>query len=83
MNSVVVDFKDDFGNLTYKSDIKTASELGNIKNYIDLDDFITKAEKNNIYVIARIVVFKDKQLYKYKNNKYAVWDNSAEGPGEI
>ena len=80
MNSVVVDFKDDFGNLTYKSEIQTASELGNIRNYIDLEDFIKKAEENNIYVIGRIVVFKDKQLYEYKNNKYSVWDNADEGP---
>ena len=80
MNSVVVDFKDDFGNLTYKSDLKIAAELGNSKNYINIDKFIEEADKNNIYVIARIVVFKDKQFYNYKNFSYAVWDITEDSP---
>ncbi len=80
MNSVVVDFKDDFGNLTYNSEIKKAAEMGNVKNYINLEDFIEKAKKNNIYVIARIVVFKDRQLYHYRDYSYAAWDVSGEGP---
>ena len=80
MNSVVVDFKDDFGNLTYNSGISTAAEIGNIKNYIDIDDFVEKADRNNIYVIARIVVFKDRQFYSYKDNSYAVWDRESDSP---
>ena len=80
MNSVVVDFKDDNGFLTYKSDLKIAAELSNSRNYINIDDFIKKADENNIYVIARIVVFKDKQFYNYKNNSFAVWNKAEDSP---
>ena len=80
MNSVVVDFKDDNGLLTYKSDLEIAAKLSNSRNYINIDDFIKKADENNIYVIARIVVFKDKQFYNYKNNSYAVWNETEAGP---
>ncbi len=80
MNSVVIDFKDDFGNLTYNSNIKTAAEVGSIKNYLNLENLIETARKNKIYVIARIVVFKDKQLFKYRNSSYAVWDKYEDRP---
>jgi hypothetical protein len=80
MNSVVVDFKDDNGNLTYNSEFAPAVRMGNIKKIIDIEKFIEKAKQNNIYVIARIVVFKDKQLYKHKNSSYAVWDRMDDKP---
>ena len=80
LNSVVIDFKDDEGFLTYNSDLETAAELGNISRHINLEDFLSRAEMNNIYVIARMVVFKDKQLFRFENNKYAVWDRTADAP---
>lgn len=80
MNSVVVDFKDDNGNLTYNSKFAAAAEIGNIKKIINLEHFIEKAKQSDIYVIARIVVFKDKQLYKHKSGSYAVWDRKEDKP---
>ncbi len=75
MNSIVVDFKDDQGVITYSTKNRTAAEAGAVRNRIDIADFISKAHNQGIYVIARIVVFKDRFLYNYQKNKYALWDN--------
>ncbi len=80
LNSMVVDFKDDYGWITYNSNLKIVHEVGAIKRRINLEKLLNIAHKNNIYVIGRIVVFKDKQLYRYKNYKYALWDKVKNAP---
>ena len=80
MNSVVVDFKDDQGVVAYNTKNITAIESGAVRNRIDPEDFISKAHTHGIYVIARIVVFKDRFLFKYQNNKYAAWDKNTDAP---
>lgn len=59
LNTVVIDVKDDWGNITcdFKSndkDIKYATD-----KIIDAEDFISKMHSKGIYVIARITTFKD------------------------
>ncbi len=78
MNSMVIDMKDDFGYLRYDTHdplvMKKCSTSGYaIKN---LDKFIEEFKMENIYLIARIVTFKDPSLAKYDGGKYAVWDKS-------
>ncbi len=80
LNSMVVDFKDDYGYITYDSHIKLAKRIGSVKRRIDLDKLLKIAHENNIYVIGRVVVFKDQQLYNYKNYKYALWDRVKNAP---
>lgn len=62
LNALVIDIKDDFGELTYKSSIPMVQELEADKTVKD-KDFIGSmkllAEKD-IYPIARIVTFKDR-----------------------
>ncbi|MFC5604636.1 putative glycoside hydrolase [Sporosarcina koreensis] len=64
LNAMVIDIKDDFGNLTYKP--KEDSPLFNLdigKPYIkDPHKMLETLEEQKVYPIARIVVFKDSVL---------------------
>lgn len=81
LDSLVIDMKDDYGLLRYDTKDPVVLEKGYISRYhIDLDHFVSEFKKNNIYLIARIVVFKDKNLSNYKNGKYAVWDRTTNKP---
>lgn len=81
LNSLVIDMKDDYGFLRYRSNDPLVSEKARESMYsIDIDAFIDRFKKKNIYLIARIVVFKDRNLYAWKSNKYAVWDGKKNAP---
>ncbi|WP_156104636.1 putative glycoside hydrolase [Spirochaeta lutea] len=80
MNSIIVDFKDDQGNLTYDSQLEIIDEVDSQWIRFDVEELIQKAHERGIYVIARVVVFKDKQLYRYKNHSYALWDHTKNAP---
>lgn len=68
LNAMVIDIKDDYGNLTYKpsEDSKFfGSEIG--KPYIkDPRQMLETLEAEKVYPIARIVVFKDSVLAEQK-----------------
>ncbi|MCL7749156.1 putative glycoside hydrolase [Halalkalibacter alkaliphilus] len=66
LNSMVVDIKDDHGYLTYRPE--EDSPFYNIsQNFIgDTDQLMETLEENEIYPIARIVVFKDTVLAEKK-----------------
>ena len=76
LNSMVIDVKDDHGNLTFKPD--GHSEYAKIaKPYIkDPKKMMKKLEEKKIYPIARIVVFKDSELANEKPDwsLKEVWD---------
>lgn len=81
MNSIVIDMKDDYGLLRYDSKDPNVLEKAKTSMYaVDLDHFISEFKKDNIYLVARIVTFKDKSLTTYKNGKYAVWDKVTNKP---
>ncbi|MGI5173161.1 hypothetical protein H0R92_06120 [Treponema sp. OMZ 840] len=81
LNSLVIDMKDDYGLLRYRSTdplvIKKAQES---KYALDIDSFVETFKKKDIYLIARIVVFKDRNLYKWNGGAYAVWDSKKNTP---
>lgn len=86
LNAMVIDIKDDFGNLTYKP--KEGSPLIKYdigKPYIkDLRGTLEVMEEKEIYPIARVVVFKDTELAERKPElsfveNGSVWKN---GRGE-
>lgn len=86
LNAMVIDIKDDFGNLTYKPKEDSPLfkyEIG--KPYIkDLRGILEVMEKKEIYPIARVVVFKDTELAERKPElsfveNGSVWKN---GRGE-
>lgn len=78
LNSIVIDMKDDYGLLRYDTQDELVKEKGYVSRYaVDLDPFVEKFKKEGIYLIARIVVFKDKHLSQYDGNKYAIWNKSS------
>ena len=77
LNMIVIDMKDDFGILRFNPQDPVLKAMGQVNNPINLDDFIKKCKENKIYVVARIVVFKDKVLYHYNNYELAVKDRKG------
>lgn len=78
LNSMVIDMKNDYGILHYDAKDPKVLEKASISKYsLELETFVPKMKKENIYLIARIVVFKDRNLAKYKNGKYAVLDKNG------
>lgn len=83
LNAMVIDVKDDEGNITmdFKSDNKLISS--NTVNRVDVKKVIKAMEKNNIYPIARIVTFKDSRLseekpdWSFKTSDGNVWESEG------
>ncbi len=76
MNGIVIDMKDDYGLLRYDSKNPLVLKKGQVTQYaIDLNEFIKDFKDENIYLVARIVTFKDRTLSRYAGGKYAVWDS--------
>lgn len=76
LNALVIDMKDDYGLLRYHSKDELVKEKGRSSQYaIDLEYFVSQFKEDNVYLIARIVVFKDRNLSRFANGKYAVWDS--------
>lgn len=66
-NALVIDVKDDTGTLSYSSAVPLAKETGaGLKKIADPRKMIQTLREHRIYPIARIVVFKDPYLAKYK-----------------
>ncbi|WP_172966280.1 putative glycoside hydrolase [Borrelia miyamotoi] len=80
MNAVIIDFKDDRGILTYPSKLDFPNKIKAVKNLIDVPYILKKANELGIYVIARVVVFKDAKLYAYNNCEYALWNKKTNRP---
>ncbi|MFC4386856.1 putative glycoside hydrolase [Gracilibacillus marinus] len=81
LNAMVIDVKEDHGNLTFKVDEN--SPYADISlNYIkDARKLLEKLEEKNIYPIARVVVFKDSELANKRpdlsfTENGEVWANS-------
>lgn len=63
INAMVIDIKNDSGEITYKMELPIAEEIGAGTNYIkDINGLISKLKEKNIYLIARVVAFKDPLL---------------------
>ena len=77
INSLVVDVKDDTGTLSYPSEVALARESGaSMTKIADPRALLAKLHARRIYPIARIVVFKDPLLAKYKP-EWAVRDTGG------
>lgn len=83
LNAMVIDIKDDYGNLTFlPSGNSPYKDVG--RPYIkDPGSLIRTLEKQNIYPIARVVVFKDNiaaaanPSWSYKTVHGEVWKNAG------
>lgn len=68
INSLVIDVKDDYGLMTYKSNIEIVSSVEADKKprIKDINALIDLLEEYDIYPIARIVTFKDKNFANHR-----------------
>ncbi len=63
LNAMVIDVKNDDGNITYQMDLESAKNMGACIGYIsDMEGLMQKLKEHQIYTIARIVCFKDPYL---------------------
>lgn len=62
LNSVVIDFKDDWGNIVTNVETDNPLIQENMSNSVDMKAVLKKLEEKQIYPIARIVTFKDNLL---------------------
>lgn len=73
LNAMVIDIKDDDGHITFMTDNKDAVEINAPRAYIsNLEGLIKKLKEKDIYLIARVVAFKDPVLAEAKP-ELALW----------
>lgn len=72
LNAMVIDIKNDSGEVTYSMGLPLAEEIGAQTRYVsDMTGLIQQLKEKDIYLIARIVAFKDPILAEQKP-EYAV-----------
>ncbi len=84
INTVIVDVKNEYGDLSYKTDVAYAEMIGAHKNrrIFNIKNFIKRLKDNGLYVIGRVVVFKDERLastkpeYALKKPDGTTWRNN-------
>ncbi len=73
LNAVVVDVKNNHGEVCYASQVPLAQILGAVRPVLDLPALVAELHKNGLYVIARQVVFYDPLLAKHVGSTPAPW----------
>lgn len=67
INTVVIDFKDDQGRITCQIDTPLVTEIGACRPYVkDIEGLISSLKERGLYVIARVVAFRDPYLAEQK-----------------
>lgn len=78
LNAMVIDVKNDEGKVTYKMQSEQVQELDASIGYIsDISGLVKKCKEKDIYLIARIVAFRDPYLAE-KKPEWAVHDENGE-----
>lgn len=78
LNAMVIDIKNDEGKVTYKMQSDLVQELETSVRYIpDISALVEKCKQENIYLIARIVAFRDPYLAE-KKPEWAVHTKGGE-----
>jgi hypothetical protein len=73
LNAVVINMKDDSGYIHADSNDPLLTQVPNaLSPYVQFRETAAKLKTDGIYVIGRMVVFKDDQLYNFDNYKYAI-----------
>ena len=67
LNTLVIDVKNDEGRVVCEMDTPLVSQIGAVKRYVqDMPSLVQKCKEKGIYLIARIVAFKDPFLAEAK-----------------
>jgi hypothetical protein len=78
--AVVIDFKDDLGRLVYDSALEPHRSIGAVHPFVEAERIIETVHEHGLYLIARVVVFKDRELYLHDRGRYALWDARRDAP---
>lgn len=63
LNTLVIDIKNDDGRVVYEMDTPLVEEIGSVKKLVsDMPALVKKCKEHGIYLIGRIVAFKDPYL---------------------
>ncbi len=73
LNTVVVDVKNNHGEVCYASEVPLAQEVGAVKPLLDLGALVRAGHARGVYVIARQVVFYDPHLARRLGLASAPW----------
>ena len=73
LNAVVLDVKNNNGEVCYASAVPLAKTVGAVRPILDLPQLVDELHKNGLYVIARVVVFYDPVLAKHLGNPGTPW----------
>lgn len=83
LNSMVIDVKEDIGDIMMPLDVDNEVAQAHMYDYVNPEVLMETLEDNEIYPIARIVVFKDSRLaaerpdLSYQNSDGTVWQNGS------
>jgi hypothetical protein len=80
LNSMVVDCKEDYGVVAYDTRLEWPRRIDAVRPYFKIDELVAKAHAAGIYLIGRILVFRDKGLYNAPGYPYAAWDRVSNQP---
>lgn len=79
-DAAVIDMKDDIGNIYFEASNPEASQIGAQRPRSEVLETIKRLKAEDIYMIARVVVFKDQRLFHGFNSKYAIRDRETGKP---
>ncbi|HSV96718.1 MAG TPA: putative glycoside hydrolase [Spirochaetota bacterium] len=80
MNAMVIDMKDDQGSLHFPTNNETALRSGAARKPVDVRAILGTLRREGVHSIARVVVFKDPNLFRYDGNRYAIWNARTNAP---
>ncbi len=84
LNALVIDIKEG-GFVNYESQVPLVKELNLYKKLYKVEEILKKCHENNIYVIGRIVVFRDDELankkpeFAIKKPNGSIWTEGSHG----
>lgn len=81
LNALMIDLKDETGEVWYDTENPTALEIGAANGAYDLGETVEQAHDQGLYVIGRIVLFND-PLAAANKPEMAVWDADLDAPYE-
>ncbi|CAN5844044.1 MAG: putative glycoside hydrolase [Acidimicrobiia bacterium] len=79
LNAVILDLKDESGVVYFDSENATAAEVAALYPSFSLDDLVSEAHAEDVYVIGRIVTFQD-PIAAIALPEVAVWDTASGAP---
>lgn len=79
LNALMVDLKDETGQVLYRSENRVVAEIGAGADMFDLGEVVELAREHDLYVIGRLVTFQD-PIAARQLPEMSVWDEGTQQP---